>query len=77
MQLLAEAKASAVKLKVEQSAELNPSIKAVLGSDSVLAFEGEVFGKPKDEKEAFDRWQRVAGAEESCLISADGKTNLA
>ena len=56
VQLLAEAKASAVKLKVEQSAELSPSIQAVLGCDSVLAFEGEVFGKPRDEVEAISRW---------------------
>ena len=62
VQLLAEAKASAVKLKVEQSAELNPSIKAVLGCDSVLAFEGEVFGKPRDEAEAISRWQRMRGS---------------
>ena len=61
VQLLAEAKASAVKLKVEQSAELSPSIKAVLGCDSVLAFEGEVFGKPRDEAEAISRWQRMRG----------------
>ena len=61
VQLLAEAKASAVTLKVEQSAELNPSIKAVLGCDSVLAFEGEVFGKPRDQAEAISRWQRMRG----------------
>lgn len=61
VQLLAEAKASAVKLKVDQSAELTPSIKAVLGCDSVLAFEGEVFGKPRDEAEAIARWQRMRG----------------
>jgi septum formation protein len=61
VQLLAEAKASAVKLKVEQSLELTPSIKAVLGCDSVLAFEGEVFGKPRDEAEAISRWQRMRG----------------
>ena len=61
VQLLAEAKASAVKLKVEQSTELNPSIKAVLGCDSVLAFEGEVFGKPADAEEAIVRWQRMRG----------------
>ncbi len=61
VQLLAEAKASAVKLKVEQSAELNGSIKFVLGCDSVLAFEGEVFGKPVDAAEAVARWQRMRG----------------
>jgi len=61
VQLLAEAKALAVKLKVEQSAKLNPSIKAVLGCDSVLAFEGEIFGKPGDEAEAISRWQQMRG----------------
>jgi septum formation protein len=61
VQLLAEAKSSAVKLKVEQSADLDPSIQAVLGCDSVLAFEGEVFGKPVDAEEAISRWQRMRG----------------
>jgi septum formation protein len=61
VQLLAEAKASAVKLNLEQRADLDPSIKAVLGCDSVLAFEGEVFGKPRDEAEAIARWQRMRG----------------
>ncbi len=61
VQLLAEAKASAVKEKLEQSAGLDPSIKAVLGCDSVLAFEGEVFGKPDDAAEAISRWQRMRG----------------
>ena len=61
VQLLAKAKASAVKLKVEQSADLDPSIQAVLGCDSVLSFEGEVFGKPVDAAEAIARWQRMRG----------------
>ena len=61
VQLLDKAKASAVKLKVDQSAELDPSIQAVLGCDSVLAFEGEVFGKPVDAEEAISRWQRMRG----------------
>ena len=61
VQLLAEAKASAVKLKVEQSAELALSMPAVLGCDSVLAFEGEVFGKPVDAAEAIARWKRMRG----------------
>ena len=61
VQRLAEAKASAVKLNVEQSAGCTPSITAVLGCDSVLAFEGEVFGKPRVETEAIARWQRMRG----------------
>ena len=35
---------------------------AVLGCDSVLAFAGEVFGKPRDAAEATQRWRRLAGA---------------
>lgn len=34
---------------------------AVLGCDSVLEFEGESFGKPKDAEEATLRWKRMAG----------------
>jgi len=34
----------------------------VLGCDSVLVFEGEVFGKPHDPDEAMARWRRMAGA---------------
>jgi septum formation protein len=33
----------------------------VLGCDSVLAFEGEVLGKPADNAEATARWQRMRG----------------
>jgi septum formation protein len=33
----------------------------VLGCDSVLAFEGEVFGKPANADEAIARWRRMAG----------------
>ena len=61
VQLLAEAKASAVKLKLDLSTELDRSITAVLGCDSLLSFEGEVFGKPRDEAEAIARWQRMRG----------------
>ncbi len=61
VQLLAEAKALAVQRTLAQSAERNPLITAVLGCDSVLAFEGEVFGKPVDAKEAVERWQRMRG----------------
>lgn len=61
VQLLAEAKALAVQRTLAQSAELHPLITAVLGCDSVLAFEGEVFGKPVDANEAVERWQRMRG----------------
>jgi MAF protein len=56
VQLLAQAKAQAVR-----DACTDASITAVLGCDSVLAFEGEVFGKPADAAEAIARWQRMAG----------------
>ena len=56
VQLLAQAKAQAVLDVCTDS-----SITAVLGCDSVLAFEGEVFGKPIDAAEASARWQRMAG----------------
>ena len=61
VQLLAEAKALAVQRTLAQSAERNPLITAVLGCDSVLSFEGEVFGKPVDANEAVERWQRMRG----------------
>lgn len=56
VQLLARAKASAVRVQ-----HADPAIAAVLGCDSVLAFEGEVFGKPADAAEAIARWRRMAG----------------
>ncbi|MGO4255804.1 Maf family protein [Marmoricola sp. RAF53] len=33
----------------------------VIGCDSVLEFEGEIFGKPRDEADAVARWQRMRG----------------
>lgn len=33
----------------------------VLGCDSVLAFEGEIFGKPTDAADARNRWRRMRG----------------
>ena len=44
------------------AAQLNadPTI-VVLGCDSVLAFEGEVFGKPANAEEAAARWRRMRG----------------
>ena len=59
VRLLAQAKALAVHQALDPSAD--SQISAVLGCDSVLSFEGEVFGKPKDEQEAIVRWQRMAG----------------
>ena len=56
VQLLARAKAGAVF-----ESGIAPEISAVLGCDSVLAFEGEVFGKPGDAAEAIARWKRMRG----------------
>ncbi|MFZ9148948.1 Maf family protein [Vulcanococcus sp.] len=77
VQLLARAKAQAVR-----DAFRDASISAVLGCDSVLAFEGEVFGKPADAAEAIERWRRMRGAWGAlhtghCLISAAGEERLA
>ncbi|MFQ6538252.1 MULTISPECIES: Maf family protein [Aphanothece] len=52
---LARAKAEAVRGRLE------PGEGPVLGCDSVLVFEGEVFGKPRDAEEAAARWRRMAG----------------
>ena len=56
VQRLAQAKAGAVLEGLE-----DPSISAVLGCDSLLVFDGEVFGKPANAAEAIARWRRMAG----------------
>jgi septum formation protein len=66
VQRLAQAKAEAV-LSAVAGGQGSPwrfqgeAITAVLGCDSVLAFEGECFGKPRDAEEAVERWRRMAG----------------
>ncbi len=47
VKLLAERKASEVALRSENEG------KAVIGSDTVVALDGEILGKPKDEEDAF------------------------
>ena len=59
VQRLAQAKADAVKAALDPVDDAE--ITAVLGCDSVLVFEGEVFGKPADAEEAITRWRRMAG----------------
>ena len=61
VQQLALAKASAVR------EDIDPDISLVLGCDSLLLFEGEVFGKPQDAEEAVARWRRMAGGSGSLL----------
>ena len=75
VQQLAFAKASAVRSCLDPS--VDTEITAVLGCDSVFVFEGDVFGKPADAKEAIDRWQRMAGGSGELLtghcLLADGQ----
>lgn len=87
VQLLARAKAHAVwdRRRVVQGPSPSdsgapptmPEFTTVLGCDSVLAFEGEVFGKPADAAEAISRWRRMAGRwgelhTGHCLLSWSG-----
>ena len=50
---LAQLKAVAVAANAPRS--------LVIGCDSVLEFDGEIFGKPADAPEATDRWKRMRG----------------
>ena len=59
VQRLAQAKATAVYQALDSVADAG--ISAVLGCDSVLVFEGEIFGNPADAAEAVRRWRRMAG----------------
>ena len=51
---LAQLKCRAVAARVDADA-------LVIGCDSVLAFGGEIFGKPHDAAEARSRWRRMRG----------------
>jgi septum formation protein len=53
---LARMKARTVAARMEA----DPGV-LVLGCDSVLAFEGEILGKPADAEEAVKRWQSMRG----------------
>ena len=79
VQRLAEAKAMAVHKALDSVADVQ--IRAVLGCDSVLVFEGEVFGKPSDAAEAVQRWRRMAGGRGElltghCLLPVSGEPLL-
>lgn len=52
---LAELKAKEVALRPENAGKI------VIGSDTVVAFEGEVLGKPKDEADAFRMLKMLSG----------------
>ncbi len=63
VQSLAHAKAMATlsKLVSKQIKDLSPNqITSILGCDSVFEFQGEIFGKPKDAKEALERLKRMS-----------------
>ena len=60
VQLLAQAKAEAVVQAIQADGS-SPAALGVLGCDSLLVLEGEVFGKPGDQAEAIARWHRMAG----------------
>ncbi|WP_018347967.1 Maf family protein [Longispora albida] len=49
------------RLKAAAVAAISPSDTLILGCDSVLEFEGEVFGKPDDAADATARWRRMRG----------------
>lgn len=65
VKLLAQAKADAVAQALDPLADAD--ISSVLGCDSVLSFQGRVFGKPTSPAEAIERWQQMAGFRGSLL----------
>lgn len=60
VQELAAAKAGVVRSQLAARGQLE-QLCAVLGCDSVLVFEGQVFGKPATAEQAIARWRRMAG----------------
>jgi septum formation protein len=58
--VLARMKAEAVADRLRQEAATPPGT-LVLGCDSVLELDGEIYGKPADAAEATKRWQRMRG----------------
>jgi predicted house-cleaning NTP pyrophosphatase (Maf/HAM1 superfamily) len=62
---LAQLKCRAVAAQVEPDA-------LVIGCDSVLAFEGEIFGKPGGPVEATGRWRRMRGRSGGLLCRRGG-----
>lgn len=81
---LAQRKAQAVadRLRRERAQETVTPGRLVLGCDSVLAFGGEVLGKPTDAADANLRWQRMRGRvgvlhTGHCLIDLAGDRQVA
>ena len=77
---LARMKAEAVVARLRFQAPPTHERRLVLGCDSVLAFDGEILGKPADAAEAVKRWHAMRGREGvlhtgHCLIDLEtGKT---
>lgn len=57
VQTLALSKAAAVAAQLDRHA----ADRLVLGCDSVLAINGDIYGKPSGMEEAIDRWQQMRG----------------
>jgi septum formation protein len=57
---LARLKAQAVAERLRRQGRSTPET-LVLGCDSVLGFDRQIFGKPADTTEAIDRWRRMRG----------------
>lgn len=57
--------ATLARCKAESVAPQFPSA-LVLGCDSVMAFRGKIYGKPRDREDAIARWQAMRG--QSCEI---------
>jgi septum formation protein len=57
---LARLKAEAIVTKLRHH-QARAERTLVLGCDSVLAFDGEIMGRPHDEAEATQRWRRMRG----------------
>ncbi|MGJ3250306.1 MAG: Maf family protein [Elainellaceae cyanobacterium] len=57
---LAQSKAEVIVAQLTESAS-HPIATLVMGCDSVLALEGEVYGKPADDHDAIARWQSMRG----------------
>ncbi|MFD1323435.1 Maf family protein [Micromonospora sonneratiae] len=77
--VLAKLKAEAIAERIEPSADPGT---LVLGCDSVLAFDGQILGKPTDADDAIGRWERMRGRSGvlhtgHCLIDVAGGRQVA
>ncbi|MGL6139142.1 MAG: Maf family protein [Planktothrix sp.] len=61
VQKLAQCKAEVISKRLMNQPTNQGEIQLVLGCDSVLAVEGEIYGKPANIEEAIGRWQTMRG----------------